>query len=269
MAVTLEMLRPVLPGHVAVSSALGAGGQGAVFKGTCNGNPAAIKAFQATTDGRRIERECSLLSKLTCPHVVRLLEHFPVTLAGESVSIVVYEYHDGGDLMPHLQAAAPPLTEQQLVAIGAQVGRGIETLWGSRIIHRDIKPANIVRASDGRHLLVDVGFARHLDLSEITAAGGAPGTRGFRSPEQARGRRALTVHSDVYSLGVTLYCLAAKRHPFMGNDVLAPTPLNTAPMKAARPLSDGLIKLVRQMMDFTPARRPSDLVARFTALEVP
>jgi serine/threonine-protein kinase len=208
------------------------------------------------------------LSKLNSPHVVRLLEHFPATVGTERVHIVAYEFHSGGDLTPHLEPGAPPLPESELVAIGIQVGMGIITLWASRIVHRDIKPANIVRATDGRYVLVDVGLARHLDLSDITAAGGTPGTRGFRSPEQARGRRSLTLHSDVFSLGVTLYCLATKQHPFMNADPVVPIPLNTGPL-TARSLSPGLIRLIQQMLDYTPAKRPSDPEARFSALGAP
>jgi eukaryotic-like serine/threonine-protein kinase len=260
-----DQLRAAAPQHISISAPLGAGGQGTVFRGTCNASPAAIKVFTPATDARRIDRECQLLSALNCPYVVRILEHFPVTVGTERLRIVVYEYHDGGDLTAHLQTATPQLTEKQLLSIGHQVGMGIATLWASRIVHRDIKPANIVRADDGRHVLVDVGFARHLDLSDITAAGGAPGTRGFRSPEQAKGRRSLTIHSDVFSLGVTLYYLALKRHPFMNADLMIPTPVNIGPL-SARSLSPGFVRLIQQMLEFTPAKRPSDLESRFSAL---
>lgn len=260
-----ELLRAALPLHMTLAAPLGAGGQGTVFRGTCNGQEAAIKAFTASTDARRIDRECQLLSTLSCPYVVRILEHRSVTVGTDDIRIVVYEYHDGGDLSALTRLGSAALTEADLVAIGSQVGTGIATLWTNRIVHRDIKPANIVRATDGRYLLVDVGFARHLDLSDITAAGGAPGTRGYRSPEQARGRRALTINSDVYSLGVTLYVLATKRHPFMGRDLMAPETLALRPLTAAG-LSSGFVRLVGQMLAFAPASRPSDLVARFAAL---
>jgi serine/threonine protein kinase len=263
-----DLLQAALPHHVTLGKRLGEGGQGAVWRGTCNGTDSAIKAFRGTTDDRRIDRECQLLATLTCPHVVRMLDHFPVTVGTERVRIVVYDFHPGGDLTAHLQPAATPLSEQELVVIGCQVATGIATLWASRIVHRDIKPANIVRAADGRYVLVDVGLARHLDLSDITAAGGAPGTRGFRSPEQARGRKNLTINSDVYSLGVTLYFLAVKRHPFMGQDLTVPTQVDMTPL-TARTLSSGFVRLVRQMMEFAPANRPPDLVSRFAALGAP
>jgi serine/threonine-protein kinase len=270
MAATFEdRLRAVLPSHVSIATSLATGGQGTVFRGECRGSPAAVKVFSAATDLRRVDRECDLLSKLSCPHVVRLIEHFDVKVDADSLRIVVYEFHPGGDLSRLHASGSAAVSEALLLKIGQEIGTGIATLWMSRIVHRDIKPANIVKAADGRFLLVDVGLARHLDLSDLTAAGGAPGTRGFRSPEQSLGRKSLTINSDVYSLGMTLYVLAAKRHPFGGIDITSPASIDVAPMTAARPLSKGLVALIKQMLEFSPARRPSDIVARFSALGVP
>lgn len=264
-----DLLRAALPSHVTIAAPLAAGGQGTVFRGECRGQPAAVKVFNAATDVRRVDRECSLLSGLSCPHVVRLIEHFVVMVGVESLRIVVYELHSGGDLSALLASGSVPVSESLLLKIGQEVGTGITTLWNSRIVHRDIKPANIVKAADGRYLLVDVGLARHLELSALTAAGGAPGTSGFRSPEQTLGRRSLTINSDVYSLGMTLYVLAAKRHPFAFTDIFTPTPIDFLPMTAARPLSKGLIDLIKQMLAYSPAKRPSDIVARFSAIGAP
>jgi serine/threonine protein kinase len=267
---TLEdRLRAVLPSHVSIAAPLAGGGQGTVFRGECNGQAAAVKVFNAATDLRRVDRECVLLSGLSCPHVVRLIEHFDVRIDTDLLRVVVYEYHPGGDLQAMLAPGAPTVDEALLLKIGREIGAGITTLWNSRIVHRDIKPANLVKAADDRYLLVDVGLARHLDLSALTAAGAAPGTRGYRSPEQVAGRRALTINSDIYALGMTLFVLAAKRHPFGGADIFAPTSIDFSLMTAARPLSPRLVSLIGQMLEFSPARRPSDIVDRFSALGGP
>lgn len=270
MGPTLEdRLRASLPSHVSIVRPLAAGGQGTVFLGECHGQQAAIKVFSASTDLRRVDRECDFLAKSTCPYVVRVMEHFDIKIDSDSVRIVVYEYHPGGDLSALLTPGSPIVSEDALVKIGSEVSLGITTLWKSRIVHRDIKPANIVRAVDHRFLLVDVGFARHVDLSDLTAAGGAPGTRGYRSPEQAIGRKSLTVNSDVYSLGMTLYVLAAKRHPFGGVDITAPATIDSSRMVVSRPLSKELISLITQMLQFSPAKRPSNIAERFSALGAP
>ncbi|MCC6678883.1 MAG: serine/threonine protein kinase [Phycisphaerales bacterium] len=264
----LDRLRSVLPAGITVAAPLGGGGQGTVFRGTCDAANAAVKVFKTNADTRRVDREIDLLSQLTCPHVVRLLRHFSATLDNDPVRILAYELHDGGDLTQHLRAGAAAVSPAELIKIGTEVSTAINTLWSKRIVHRDIKPANIVRAADGHYVLVDVGFARHLDRSDLTI-GGSPGTQGFRSPEQARGRKALTIHSDVFSLGITLYMLAAKVHPFGGRDLTTPAPVNTAPLTARGDLPAGFVKIVEQMLDFTPANRPTDAAARFAALGGP
>jgi hypothetical protein len=60
-----DLLRAAVPSHLTLTAPLKAGGQGAVFRGTCNGQEAAIKAFTTSTDARRIDRECRLLSTTT------------------------------------------------------------------------------------------------------------------------------------------------------------------------------------------------------------
>ncbi|MEZ6244296.1 MAG: serine/threonine-protein kinase [Phycisphaerales bacterium] len=262
----IDHIRPHLSAGLEVEGPLGsAGGQGAVLKGKFNGAPAAIKVFRPETDHRRVDREIELLSNLACPRVVKLLHAETLEIEGESLRVLAYELHTGGDLTRHLANTAPPLTPVELVKIGHEVGIAVEELWKRKIVHRDIKPANIVEGNDGGCVLVDVGLARHVDRSNITL-GGAPGTRGFRSPEQARGRKSLTIHSDAWSLGVTLFILAAKRHPFGNQDVVNPTTVNMTPLRARGDLDPLLIDTIQQMLSFVPSRRPSNLVERFATI---
>lgn len=261
----LDKLKAVMPDGVTLAVRLGQGGQGLVFRGVCDEIPSAIKAFRPDAEPERVDREIKLLSEIQCQHVVRLLKHFTVNVAGEDIHILAYELHTGGDLKAHLVASAPALDERALLRIGTEVGTAINALWGKRIVHRDIKPANIVLADDGRHVLVDLGFARHLELTDLTVAG-SPGTRGYKSPEQARGRRKLTKASDIYSLGVTLYHLATKTHPFGGRDLSKPTPLDTKRLQDRGGLSAAFVGTIVSMLDFVPANRPGDVAARFAAI---
>ncbi len=261
----IEHIRRHLPGGVEIEGPLAGGGQGAVLKGTADGAPAAIKVFRPDTDHRRVDREIELLSTLDCPRVVKLLRAETLTINGESLRLIAYELHDGGDLTRHLDTHAAALTPDQLVKIGCEVSSAVHALWRRKIVHRDIKPANIVEGNDGGCVLVDVGLARHVDRSNITIVG-APGTRGFRSPEQALGRKSLTIHSDAWSLGVTLYMLATKYHPFAGQDVVNPATVDLGPLDRRGDLDRRFIDTIGQMLSFVPARRPSNLVERFTSL---
>lgn len=226
----ITQLNAALPLGWSVERPLAQGGQGTVFVGKLNGVDAAIKLFGRLDDQRRVQRELALLAIIDSPNVVRVLGNTSVTVMGSDIEVVAYELIAGGSL-ENLLAAAPEhkLSALDLARLGAHAARGIETIWTPRVVHRDIKPANILQRVDSTFVLVDFGLARHLDLSDMTMPGASPGTTGYKSPEQARGRRSLTIHSDLYSLGLTMYKAACGQHPFRNTQPLGsetpPTPI--------------------------------------------
>lgn len=263
----LAELRAALPARFAIDDYIDKGGQGAVFRGSYEGRPAAIKLFAPGSDPRRLEREVALLAGIRNQNLVQLLGHDVVTVQGVTGRLVAYEYHGGGDLRRLLDGALPPVSRETLYGIARALATAVEVLWSKRIVHRDIKPANIVQAADGRFVVVDVGLARFLDRSDVTRPGMVAGTRGYMSPEQAMGRRALTMHSDVFAIGITLHELGARAHPFARDQdrICA----GTAPpsLAATRPdLPQGFRDLVRLCMSMRPADRPRDIIGRLDQL---
>jgi len=262
----IDRLNQAMPDGYRVDCPLGKGGQGAVFLGYRGGDQeVALKLFDSP-DVERLKREINLLQSVSCDHVVRLLDFQVLQFDGRSIPMAVYEYIDGGDLRQHLQTGGP-LGETELLALGDQIGTAIEALWEKRIVHRDVKPENIVQASSGRFVLVDVGFAQHLNLSTITHPAGQPGTNGYRSPEQCGRRQRLTIHSDVFSLGVTIFEVAAGVHPWNGNQALMEKVSPTVSLHERCPsLSLRLIGLVNQMLRRRPSERPANPGTRFRQL---
>src|SRR5207247_10162049 len=89
-----------------------------------------------------------------------------------------------------------------------------------RSIHRDIKPGNILLEQSGQRVkLTDFGLARAAEDVRLTRTGLVAGTPLYMSPEQANGEE-LDARSDLFSLGVVLYELAAGEPPFGGKTPL-------------------------------------------------
>jgi eukaryotic-like serine/threonine-protein kinase len=67
------------------------------------------------------------------------------------------------------------------------------------LVHRDVSPRNVMIRPDGVVKLLDLGIVASKDDGEHRTAG----TRGYMSPEQARGEK-VDARSDLYSVGVLL-----------------------------------------------------------------
>ena len=86
------------------------------------------------------------------------------------------------------------------------------------MVHRDIKPANVMYDPESDSVKVtDFGIARITDSSK-TKTGVVLGTPSYMSPEQLSGKK-VEGHSDMFSLGVTLYQLACGHLPFTGDSM--------------------------------------------------
>lgn len=124
------------------------------------------------------------------------------------------------------------LTPEKL-SIAAHIAQALEYLHQRNLVHRDVKPANIFlpESSAGyqqpRAKLGDFGIVKWGDFQAslstgtltVTAQRGL-GTFKYMSPEQAISPREVTVRSDIFSLGVTLFelftgqILASPHHVF-------------------------------------------------------
>ncbi|GLV58899.1 hypothetical protein KDH_57270 [Dictyobacter sp. S3.2.2.5] len=74
------------------------------------------------------------------------------------------------------------------------------------IIHRDIKPSNIIiMTHQQRAVLIDFGIAKEFEVDATTSAL-RHCTPGYGAPEQY-GNLSTDVHTDIYALAATCYCL--------------------------------------------------------------
>jgi len=221
---------PELPkfGDYETLSELGSGAIATVYLATQEplGRKVAIKALKGTipptsTFATQLEREARVLSGLSHPNIVLLLDY----VKSESQMYLVLEYISGFSLS-ELLAKKPKLRPEMVAAIGAAVAEGLAHAHERGVVHRDVKPANVILSRQGEVKLVDFSIAHRERLpsvdepiafdSETPARGTAPGAFGtpaYMAPEQLLGEAA-SASSDLFSLGVVLYQLLCGVRPF-------------------------------------------------------
>lgn len=181
---------------------------------------------------------------------------------------------EGSTLAERMRAEAQ-LELPAVFWIGRQIAEALEALHTAGWMHSDVKPTNVFVSPTGHVTLFDLGFARAASERGTIADRPVLGTMSYIAPEMLYSDRGGDIHSDVYSLGVTLFEMLTGRLPFDAEDIaeLAAQHRQDIPIDLrhlAPHLPTRAARLVQQMLAKEPLRRPmpSDLVDRFAALEI-
>ncbi|MET8333654.1 protein kinase [Streptosporangium canum] len=131
---------------------------------------------------------------------------------------IVMAYIEGTSLDRRIERQALSrreiLSEREIARVGREVLAGLTAVHGAQVLHRDVKPANIIVDPDDRVFLVDFGIARIFGERGLTATNMLLGTVEFMAPERIDGH-AVGPASDLWSLGVTLFCALEGYSPFL------------------------------------------------------
>ena len=155
----------------------------------------------------RFVREAKSAGRLNHPSIVTI---FDVGKQGDTIYIAM-ELLEGKSLQQMLREPAR-LPFPTVADIAAQIAEALDHAQQLGIVHRDVKPANVVVSDAGRAKLTDFGVA-FVPSSTMTQTGTALGSPRYMSPEQVLGLR-VDPRSDIFSLGVVLYEMLARRTPF-------------------------------------------------------
>jgi hypothetical protein len=207
----------------------------------------------SSRDNQRFRAEAEAAANLDHPHIV------PIYEIGDHEGQQYYsmKFVEGTSLAAHPRG--DPRAE---VAGLVTVARAVHHAHQQGVLHRDLKPSNVLVDPQGTWFVTDFGLAKRMAGADrsLTESGQILGTPRYMAPDQAAGRKDLTVATDVYSLGVILYERLTGRPPFVGEDALTllrqvreaepPRPSSIRPG-----LDRDLETVVLKCLDKDPARR--------------
>lgn len=267
-------------GRYEIRSKIGAGGMGDVYVAadTLLGRDVAIKVFPQEF-GREAERlarfvrEAKAASALNHPGILTVFD----VGKQSGMYFIVTELVEGQTLREWVNRDRPSLAA--LTDAIRQAALALDAAHRTGIVHRDIKPENLMRRNDGLIKVLDFGIAKMIPMGEedaveevpLTAAGALVGTARYMSPEQASSG-PIDGRTDIWSLGVVLYELAAGRAPFGKGNVIAtvvditskePLPFSALVPRAPEPLVAAVEKALRK----DPAERFQTAAEMVKALE--
>lgn len=221
----------LVPGQVVGSyqilGGLGAGAMGEIYRArdTRLEREVALKVLpdEMARDAERLarfEREAKILAALRHPGIVTVYSVENV----DGLHFLTMELVEGQTLFDVIERGGVDLP--RFYSLATAIADALRAAHDRGVTHRDIKPENIVVDESWRPTILDFGIARieprgdreGRSSQQLTVPGVVMGTVPYMSPEALRGGR-VDHRSDIFSLGVVLYELATRTHPFLGSDV--------------------------------------------------
>jgi len=209
---------------------------------------------EQTTFVERFKREAQTAANLNHPNIVQIFDW-----GIEEEPYFVMEYIEGNTLTSII-SNRKSISLSDVLFIGAQVANGLQAAHSQGLVHRDIKPGNIMITPGGKVKVTDFGIVSiQNEESDITKTGSILGTASYISPEQAQGK-AVSVGSDLYSLGTVLYELIAGNPPFEAESPIATATkhLTEKPEKLSKYRKDlpkGIENAILKLLHKTPKDR--------------
>lgn len=265
-----------LVGPYRIVELLGKGGVGEVYRAYHQetSRDVAIKILAQAPDAQaraRFAREAEALRDLRHPGIIEIVS------VGEFEGRPYYTMPfvrvlSLADLIhQRIQVDRGRFSQDEILRVVVDVARALRYAHGRGVVHRDVKPGNILVDQQFRPILCDFGLARTAAAETVTRHGTMVGTPRYMAPEQLQGRKA-DWRSDLYSLGLVAYEMAAGVLPLDGGEPLAaairrltePVP----PIEGLAPqLSPEFARIIGELLQIEPRKRPASTGDLVRALE--
>lgn len=201
--------------------AMGAAGPGPGMDPSVSSQLSEQKAQEAQDALFWIREEIAIMKKLNHPSLVGLIEVLDDP-EEDSLYMVLEMCKKGVIMKVGLDEVATPYNEEECRCWFRDLILGIEYLHAQGVVHRDIKPDNLLLTDDDVLKIVDFGVSEMFEKPEQMRTAKSAGSPAFLPPELcvARHGDVSGTAADIWSMGVTLYCLRYGHIPFNRPGVL-------------------------------------------------
>jgi BR serine/threonine kinase len=218
------------------------------------GAPVAIKIIkkdrfeQDPVLRQKLEREIGIVRLMKHPNLIKFLD----VCESRTRFYLILEHAANGPLVGLFSEPTTP-THEAVFAIFRQIIYGIEHLHHHGICHRDLKAENILLDSFNNVRIADFGFARWMRSNIADSSCGSPH---YAAPEVIRGLHYNGCFADVWSAGVILFALLARRLPFDDRSIRGVmTKVKNGAFEMPTSLPPDTQDLIRKMLCVDPRKR--------------
>lgn len=159
--------------------------------------------------------EARVLGKLgDHPNIARVVDQWE----DDQAAVMVSRYFPGGtllELIARSRDSGEDIPVERILQIATEIADGLAYIHGRRILYLDLQPRNVLFDELGTVHLVDFDLAVPADQPDVTHLAGRPAFN-YMAPELTDGGDA-DERADLYSLGATIYEMAAGRPTFAGS----------------------------------------------------
>lgn len=184
-------------------------------------SPSDIHAQEGGNPLYLIKEEIAIMKKLNHTNLVSLIE--VLDDPNEDSLYMVLEMCKKGVVMKiGMDERADPYDEESCRCWFRDLILGIEYLHAQGVVHRDIKPDNLLLTEDDVLKIVDFGVSEMFEKTSEMLTAKSAGSPAFLPPELCVARHGdiSGKAADIWSMGITLYCLRYGKIPFEQSGVV-------------------------------------------------
>ncbi|KAL4805985.1 kinase-like domain-containing protein [Aspergillus unguis] len=204
-----------------------------------------------------IREEIAIMKKLHHNNLVSLVEVLDDPTQ-DSLYMVMEMCKKGVVMKVSLEERADPYDDERCRCWFRDLVLGIEYLHAQGIVHRDIKPDNCLVTSEDILKVVDFGVSEMFEKDSDMYTAKSAGSPAFLPPElcvvkhgDVSGKAA-----DIWSMGVTLYCLRYGRLPFEEHSIFELyEAIKNEPIVCEGETDEGFKDLISRILEKDPAKR--------------